>query len=368
MKKLKKLLSALFLLPCFAGLVLLPREVSAAVTEGLRLCAGVILPALFPFLVLSALTVTLGLAEPLGRLLSPVTGRLLRITPAGTGALTLGLLGGYPVGAKAVRQLWETGQCGYEECVRLLTFCNNCGPAFLLGVAGSRVFGDVRMGFLLWGAHILGALTVGVLFREVKAEGEERSRGEAPCSVRCLTFAEALTESVQSGLRSTLSICAYVVLFRVVLCLAEAAGLLSLWTGLVNGRALAGGLLEMSTGMTAVQASAKGAAPLVSFLLGFGGLSVWCQTLAMLSGSGLDTRYAMLGKLLHGAFAALWTIVLLAVVPLSVQTAAVEALPMARSGLEWLPMTITGGSWGFFVIWFRDFVRLDSRNQKKNHV
>lgn len=368
MKQTRTLLSALFLLPCFAGLVLLPREVSAAVTEGLRLCAGVILPALFPFLVLSSLTVTLGLAEPLGRLLSPVTGRLLHITPAGTGALTLGLLGGYPVGARAVRQLWETGQCSYEECVRLLAFCNNCGPAFLLGVAGNRVFGSVRMGLLLWTAHLLGALTVGVLFRGVKTEGEERSGAEAPCSVRCFTFAEALTESVQSGLHSTLSICAYVVLFRVVLCLAEAAGLPALWTGLVNGRALMGGILEMSTGVTAVRASARGAAPLVSFLLGFGGLSVWCQTLAMLAGSGLDSRYALLGKLLHGGCAALWTAVLLAVVPLSVETAAVAAVPMAKNGLAWLPMTITGGSWGFFVVWFRDFVRLDSRNQEKNHV
>lgn len=357
MNQKPNLITVLFLLLCFGGLVMLPKEVSAAVTEGLRLCGGVIIPSLFPFLVLSGLTVELGLAAALGRVLSPVMGRFLRITPAGTGAFTIGLLGGYPVGAGTVRQLWESGQCSREEAQYLLTFCNNCGPAFLMGIGGGQVFGSVKMGFLLWAAHVLGALTVACLLRGTRGQGENRHPATTP--VRCVSFAAALTNSVQRGLRSALSICAYVVLFRVVLCFGEVTGLLTLAAGLPNGEALVGGLLEMSTGVTSIQRNVLGAAPLAAFIMGFGGLSVWCQTLAMLEGCGLDARPVFVGKLLHGGASALWTALLLQIFPQSVQTAAMGQAVMGNNPLSWLPMAVTGGCWGVFLLWLRLSVRLD---------
>jgi hypothetical protein len=51
----------------FAGLVLFPEEVSAAAKDGMIICFNVIIPSLFPFFVLSSLTVELGLAEWFGR-------------------------------------------------------------------------------------------------------------------------------------------------------------------------------------------------------------------------------------------------------------------------------------------------------------
>lgn len=345
----RTIFSIFLLLPAFAGLVLMPEEAAGAAREGLRLCGGVIIPALFPFLVLSSLTVSLGLAASLGRVLSPVTGRLLGITPAGTGALTLGLIGGYPVGAKTVRQLWERGQCSYEESIRLLTFCNNCGPAFLVGVAGGTVFHSAGMGGLLWAAHVLGALTVGVVLGWMgNGEGKEPQCPSAPCPVECISFSQALTGAVSSGLQSTLSICGYVVLFRVIL--RFFAGGIGTLTDVPNGAALFSGLLEMSTGVTALRPDAAGAAPLASFLLGVGGLSVWCQTAAMLDGSDLPMRPVCVGKLLHGVFAAGWTLVLLWLFPQSAQTMAVEAVPLVQHSLSWLHLAVTGGSWTVFLL------------------
>lgn len=362
----RSVFSVLFLLPVFGGLVLLPEVSAQAVKEGLRLCAGVIIPALFPFLVLSSLSVSLGLTSLLGKLLAPLTGRLFQISPAGSGALVLGLIGGYPVGARAVRQLWNNGQCSYEESVHLLTFCNNCGPAFLLGVAGGAVFHSTKTGFLLWGAHLMGTMTVGLLFRSYHGRKMEVS-GEksAPNRSSVVSLPQAMTQAVQSGIQSTLSICAYVVLFRVILRLCSAVGAEKLLTMVPNGTALFGGLLELSTGMTAIDPNAAGSLPLASFLLGFGGLSVWCQTVAMVEGCGLELMPAFVGKLLHGGAAALWTVVLLRLFPQAVPTVSLPALPLSDSIVWWLPWAVNGGSWGVLAGAMLYFRRINTG--KKGH-
>ena len=61
------LLWSALLFSAFAGLLRWPAEAAQAVRDGLSLCAGTILPALFPFFILSTLTVESGLAARLGR-------------------------------------------------------------------------------------------------------------------------------------------------------------------------------------------------------------------------------------------------------------------------------------------------------------
>lgn len=369
MKPNQKLFSVILLLPAFVGLVLWPEESAQAVKEGLNLCAGVIIPALFPFLVLSSLTVSLGLALSLGRLLAPVTRRLFHIGAAGTGALTLGLIGGYPVGARAVRQLWESGQCSYEESVRLLTFCNNCGPSFLLGVAGGTVFHSVKTGCLLWAAHLLGTITVALLTRGYRpAKAASMPDCATQCPVQCVSFARALTGAVQSGLQSTWNICAYVVLFRVILRFCNQVGAENLFRFLPNGAALFGGILELSTGVTALSPQTWGAVPLASFLLGFGGLAVWCQTMAMLDGSGLELWPAFVGKLLHGGCAALWSVLLLRLFPQALPTAAFAGTVMPTVCLSWLPFAVAGGSWGIFGVSLAYFWRISTGKSRQHRV
>ena len=54
------------------GLLLLrPQEAAQAVREGLALCAGTVIPSLFPFFVVVSLLLQLGLAEALQGLCGP---------------------------------------------------------------------------------------------------------------------------------------------------------------------------------------------------------------------------------------------------------------------------------------------------------
>ena len=104
------------------------------VRDGISLCLASVIPALFPFFVAAQLLTALGAAEVLGRAAGPLFRRLFGIDGAGAAAFLLGLIGGYPVGAKAAGSLVRQGLLSPEDGARLLIFCNNAGPAFILGI------------------------------------------------------------------------------------------------------------------------------------------------------------------------------------------------------------------------------------------
>ena len=129
----------------------------------------VVIPALFPFLVVSRLFVATGSAAALGQLLVPLTRRMLGVSGPGGTAVLLGLLGGYPVGAQTAGELVRTGAVSQQEGQRLLLFCNNCGPAFALGVAGVGCFGSLRAGAWLWLIHVSAAVLTALLTRSTSS-------------------------------------------------------------------------------------------------------------------------------------------------------------------------------------------------------
>lgn len=145
----KNILHLPVLLCLSAGLLIWPREISCAVSDGLLLCGRTVLPSLFPFMILSSLFVELDLPRLLSRPLSHLMIPLFRAGGAGASAWVLGLTGGYPIGAKTAAQLYREGQCTKEEACRLLTFCNNCGPAFIVGAVGCGLLQSKRSGLLL---------------------------------------------------------------------------------------------------------------------------------------------------------------------------------------------------------------------------
>lgn len=315
-RSVRDLVCCAALLTAALGLILAPTEAMEGAKTGLTLCFNVIIPSLFPFFVLSSLLVELGLAAYLGRALEPVMRPLFRVNGACATAVALGFVGGYPVGARTALSLYEKGLCSKTEAERLLAFCNNSGPAFILGVVGAGVFASSRVGLLLYLVHALVSLLVGLLFRFYgREEGSARRGGTHVESVR---FTSAFTGSVTRSFQSTLSICAFVVFFSVVITLLSRFGILAALAhglsalcapfGLTEAWAsrLLTGLLEISSGVWSLSGSGTlaGRVSMAAFMLGWAGISVHCQVLSFLSDSGLSVRTYLLGKLLHGGFSA----------------------------------------------------------------
>ncbi len=330
-KKVRDALAASALLIATAALVISPGEAINGAKDGLALCFNVIVPSLFPFFVLSSLVVDLGLAAYLGRAMEGLMRPLFRVSGSCAAAVALGFIGGYPVGARTALQLYEQGLCSKTEAERLLAFCNNSGPAFILGVVGAGVFGDSRVGLLLYLTHALASLLVGLLFRFYGGWERRRACAPRPKPIQTVTLPAAFTGAVSRALQSTLNICAFVVFFAVVLRLLSAYGALSGAAALLSlagfegewARRLVAGLLELSSGVASLQGGAglAGRGSVAAFMLGWAGLSVHCQVLSFLVDSGLSARVYLAGKLCHGLIAAALTWGLTRLFPLSAPVA-----------------------------------------------
>ncbi len=382
-------LTALGLLACAVGLVLFPKQSVAAAAEGLTLCREVIVPSLFPFFVLSSLAVELGLAARLGRLLEPVMRRLFNVSGPCAAAFLLGFVGGYPVGARTAIALYEQGACTKAEAERLLSFCNNSGPAFILGVVGASVFSDSRVGLLLYLVHTLASVLTGLCFRfwkrgEPAAALPARSaRREAPPP-----FAAAFTGAVKGAFAATLNICGFVVFFTVLLRLLFLAGVLPfLARGAASlfgplgldedaARQLLTGLIELCSGVWSLAGAAasltRGAA-LAAFMLGWAGLSIHCRTLSAPAESGLSSGACSCGKRLHGLFSAALAWLLFRLVPFREEAAAYLARQvsgLAEQRLDGtLPVSLAAaGALLLLLLLFDRFVKKRGGNERINDV
>ena len=223
--------------------------------KALTLCAGTVIPSLFPFMTVTALLVRLGFGQWLAPHTAGLMAPLFRLPGCASSALLLGLVGGYPIGARTAAELYASGALTRAEAERLLTFCNNSNPVFLISVLGVGVFGSVRAGLWLWLLHIAAALLTGLLLR---GHGTDRRSVPPAISFQAPSLSGAFVSAVRDSASGMLSVCAFVTLFYVL-----AAG-----------------------------------------CAGWGGLSVLCQTAAILDGTDLPLRPCVLGKLMQGLLSA----------------------------------------------------------------
>jgi len=299
-------------LSALGALLLCSQAALESARAGLALCAQMIVPSLLPFFILSSLLQQLGLPGILGRWLSPVTQKLFGIGGAGASALLLGVTGGYPLGADAVARLRRSGALTREQAERALAFCNNSGPAFLVGAAGVGVFHSAGYGLLLYGVHVLSAVIVGMLFAPRSGDFLPEDRSQ----IAAVSLSQALPEAVRSAVRAVLTVSGFVVTFSVMTGVLDASGLLPALVGTLSARlglelhfarALCTGVLELGTGIGVMQGlmPTPGNLALAAFLIGWGGVSVHCQTAAVIAGTDIKSARHTVGRLLHGAISAL---------------------------------------------------------------
>lgn len=297
-----------FLLPgaalfCLLALLLLPEEGAQAARDALALCAQTVVPSLFPFFVLSALLTSGSASALFASLLSPLMRPLFGLSGAGASALALGLCGGYPVGARTAAALVENGSLPREEGERLLAFCNNAGPGFLLGVCGAGVFSSARAGAALYLIHAAAAIFSGVLIcRALPPVPYHKTRVQEGKRQR---FSTVFPLAVQSALSGCLNVSAFVVFFTVLVRLLLHFLPPQFASSLLCSLLL--GFLELTSGTLSLPASRAGFLACAA-MLGWGGMSVHCQTLSALAASPLTARYYYKGKALQALLSILFAL------------------------------------------------------------
>ena len=282
--------------------------------EGIKVWALCVLPALFPFFILTKLLASFGVIEKVGNKLSGVTRFLFGAPGVSAYVYLMSILSGYPVGAKLTADLYEQGSITEKEAKKITTFTSTSGPLFIIGTVATGMFANVRLGLVILISHLLGAIANGILFRSY-------GKSTSVCSAAPVQAPKNILEDTMwSSIKSLLMIGGYISIFFVLIQILNnykilfpinfvLGGLFSL-IGLpaqVSG-GITDGFFEVTRGcltMSQLAIPMPVVAIILTIIISFGGLCIHMQAMTFLKKFNMKMSFYFLMKTTQAIFSGL---------------------------------------------------------------
>lgn len=281
---MKRIFLSILIIFLIFEILMFPAEAMSYASTGLTLWFNNMIPALFPFMVISGLIIRLDIAPLIVGFFHPFLYKIFRTNVYCEYTMVMGFLCGYPMGAVIVRDLLSKDKITDKQADFLLAFCNNIGPVFFCSLVLPIFCPDYRV-LLLVGMYGIPLLYGFVLRYTVYRKVFEKNKNTHTClkeNANQTTFSEALTDSLNKAVSTSLLLGACMIFFNMLRFLPMhfindnllMQGILS-WLLEVNGALfMTKDFYNMGLKMTSLI--------LVPFLA-IGGLSCVCQTAGILS-------------------------------------------------------------------------------------
>jgi len=216
------------------------------------------------------------------------------------------LISGYPIGAKIVSDLYQSGQINELEAKSVISLSSTSGPIFVIGSVGAKMLNNTTLGLLIFICHILGCLITAILFTRRKLLPNKNTT-----QINKTSESNNLLNSATTGtISAILTVAVYVSIFYMFIDMAYDLKLLSFISNIFEhilltiginpnlGVGISSGLIEMTRGCKEIASLNNDFASLVccSGLISFGGLSIILQSLTLLSGTKIKPLYFVLLK------------------------------------------------------------------------
>ena len=311
-----RLIIKIFLIIFIIFLIIYSQSNIKAVVNSISLFFEKVFPSLFPFFVATELLSHTNIIEILNKLLSPLMKPLFNVSGKGAFPFIMGILSGYPTGAKIISDFRKRNICTKVECERLLAYTNNSGPLFIIGTVGSSLFFNTEIGYLLFITHILGMISVGIIFRFYKASYYRQESIVEEINIS--NFSSIFTDAIFNSFKTLSMIFGFIIFFSILINILLTSGVLNL----ISSTWIIGSILsfiEITNGINYLSSIISNNLSinivLTSFFLGFGGLSVLMQVYSIISKTDLSIKPYIYGKLLHGFISAMYTLLFIICFP-----------------------------------------------------
>ena len=170
---------AFLILLCLIFMIFHADLVTKGAASGLLLWYSSVVPALFPFMVLSSVLSASGGVQALMRPF-PVIFRFAGLSADGWYVLLTGLLCGCPMGAKTCADLYAEGRISSGEAKFLFALCNHPSPMFLAGFVCPMFASQVPLSYFVFSIYaplLLLAVPASLIYRR------EHMRIISPCKL-----------------------------------------------------------------------------------------------------------------------------------------------------------------------------------------
>lgn len=305
----KRTLITIGLLFIMCLLLLFPNLCLQAAQNGLLLWFNKVLPSLLPFIIFINILVPLDGLHSFISWCTPLSRRLWHLPGESLFAFIMGLIAGYPMGAKVVKSLYLENRLTKIEAERTLCFCNNCGPLFMIGTIGTAMLSQTELGYFLFFIHLISALIMSFFITHNLPSSSDRPHNKQITSSPP-SFFKLLNLGVMNAMDTIVCVGGYIIFFSVLLALLTqtpfAHYLLShlsssphhttIMTGILSS------ILELSNGAYALSQLPISiySLALLSAATGFGGICVYFQALFVLEDTPFDVKPFFISKCIQG--------------------------------------------------------------------
>lgn len=314
----KKTIITIGLLFLILLLLSFPTICLQAAQDGLLLWFNKVLPSLLPFMIIINILVPLNGLRHFIKWCAPLANKLWHLPGESFFAFLLGLIAGYPMGAKIVKSLYESHQLSKEDAERTLCFCNNCGPLFIIGTMGTAMLAQTNLGYFLFVIHLLSAFIMSLLITRNYTDYTTLTKFQRDTDNP--QFSSLLNAAVINATDTIVCVGGYIILFSVLLAVIVRTPLMQtiltalfpsqLDRMLING--ILSSILEISNGANALSQLPISclSIALMSAVAGFGGICVYFQALFVLGDIPINTIPFFISKCLQGLISFALTILL----------------------------------------------------------
>lgn len=254
-----------------------------------------ILPTMFPFYVLSSIIVSSSSINILTRPLKCVT-RLYNLPPQAACAIFLGIICGFPIGAKITCDLLKNNYITQKEAAILASFTNNASPIFIISIVGGIYFKDKLHGLLIWLCIVLSSLLTGLILSKIYLDKLNSFNNTHTNNISNKT---TIADSITSALNTSLYVGAVIIFFSSITALIKEIPLINQKIYIVLYS-----FLEMTGGLNSLFFNNTHELNLYKYLytvaiISWSGLCVHMQIYGILKSSGIKIKYFFIGKILQ---------------------------------------------------------------------
>ncbi len=309
MKKINftEIFSAFFVIIFVVSFFVFSNEFLTGAKRGLDICGNVIIPSLFPFLIISSFVSKSNFAFFENKITAFISEKVFCLPPCTLSVIFMSLIGGFPVGIRMINELYDSGKVTRNTAERLSLFCVNAGPAFVINAVGVMMIKNKKAGVIIFISITLASLFIAFASRFFYKNEVEKS--EKICAEK--SFSEALVKSVSDSTNALISICSWIIIVSSFLPLIDK---MNYDVASVFLKAIS----EVTTG--AMIFAEKYPAYFLSGIIAFGGLCVHCQLLPNLNKMKIRLPVFFLGRILSAILSMFISKILFTLFPCEVQT------------------------------------------------
>ncbi|MCB2288393.1 sporulation integral membrane protein YlbJ [Clostridium sp. CS001] len=303
-------------------IILAPNICIRYTISGAKLFFNAVFPSLFPFLVVINIIINYDGIHIYSKLLGNILCKPLRLPKECSFALVVSTLCGYPLGARYTCDLYEKKIIDLKTCERLLNIASNASPLFIIGSIGASMMSSSKIGYILLASNILSCMFMGFIIPSNNYSYRTKNCNYLSPKVTDKNIGITLKNSIEDAVKSCLNIGGFIVAFSVITGIIKDNAIFhiilnkaSLITG-SSGNFIEGlllGMLEMTNGCYLISLSSSNLyvkLPILSFLIGFSGLSIISQVYSYTYKYALSIKKYIARKFIQGIISSILTIVL----------------------------------------------------------